>query len=51
MLPVSEAAALLSVSARHLKRVGAARQIGTKWLVPRAYVDFVSAWPSPEVAS
>jgi hypothetical protein len=51
MLPVSEAATLLSVSARHLKRVGVARQIGTKWLVPRAYVDFMAAWPAPEAVA
>lgn len=51
MLPIAEAAAKLGVSVKHLKRHGAARQIGQKWLVPVAYVDFMAAWPSPEAAT
>jgi excisionase family DNA binding protein len=55
LLPISEAADILGVSVRHLKRLYelgeseiAVERIGRKWLVNRAWVDAKTAWPRGE---
>lgn len=52
MLPICEAAAMLGVTPRYLKRLhlagdlpGAVERLGRKWMIKRAWVDEFTAWP------
>ena len=52
MLPIAEAAAALDVSVKYLKNLHRgdpdaypAERIGTRWRIPRAWVEAKAAWP------
>ena len=52
MLPIAEAAEALDVSVKYLKDLHRAdpcaypaERIGTRWRVPRAWVEAMAAWP------
>jgi len=50
LLPIAEVSELTGASVHTLKRHAPTKRIGSLWLIPRAWVEYVTAW-GEEVAS
>lgn len=51
LLPIDEVAELTGVSEATLRRSAPIRRIGSRTLIPRAWLDRLAAWPESEKAS
>lgn len=50
LLPIDEVARLTGVSEATLRRSAPIRRIGVRTLIPRAWVDYLTAWPEGEAS-
>lgn len=51
LLPIGEVALLTGVSEATLRREAPIRRIGTRTLIPRAWLNALTRWPEGEQAS
>ena len=50
LLPIDEVAELTGVSEATLRRVAPIRRIGARTLIPRAWLDHLTAWAASEAS-
>ena len=50
LLPIDEVAKLTGVSEATLRRTAPIRRIGVRTLIPRAWVDYLTAWSASEAS-
>lgn len=50
LLPIDEVAELTGVSEATLRRSAPIRRIGSRTLIPRAWLDRLAAWPEGEAS-